>query len=62
MTAPDLIDESWFTSSYSGSNGGNCVEVAFAEPVIGVRDSKDRTAGHLALRPTAWRALLTRLK
>jgi hypothetical protein len=58
MTAPSLTEATWITSSYSGSNGGNCVEVAFAAPVIGIRDSKDRTTGHLAVSPPAWRAFL----
>ncbi|MDQ1040381.1 hypothetical protein QFZ75_006797 [Streptomyces sp. V3I8] len=33
----------WFTSSYSGSGGGNCVEVAAGLDAVYVRDSK--TAG-----------------
>jgi hypothetical protein len=40
------------------SNGsGNCVEVALG-PVIGVRDTKDRSAGYLALTPGSWQAFL----
>lgn len=31
----------WFKSSYSGSQGDSCVEVAIAEQVVHVRDSKD---------------------
>ena len=31
----------WFKSSYSGSEGDSCVEVAFAERAVHVRDSKD---------------------
>ncbi|WP_326791366.1 DUF397 domain-containing protein [Streptomyces sp. NBC_00841] len=31
----------WFKSSYSGSEGDSCVEVAIAEEGIHVRDSKD---------------------
>jgi Domain of unknown function (DUF397) len=30
-----------YKSSYSGNNGGQCVEVGNAEPLIAVRDSKD---------------------
>ncbi|MEH0416892.1 DUF397 domain-containing protein [Streptomyces sp. B21-083] len=30
----------WFKSSYSGSGGGNCVEVAAGLDVVYVRDSK----------------------
>lgn len=49
--------KTWFTSSYSGANGGECVEVCFDEHV-GVRDSKDRAAGQLAVSAPAWDALL----
>ncbi|MFE9940146.1 DUF397 domain-containing protein [Streptomyces hirsutus] len=31
---------SWFKSSYSGSGGGDCVEVAVAHASVRVRDSK----------------------
>lgn len=43
----------WFKSSYSGSSGDNCVEVA-VDRSIHVRDSKQREGGQLALSPTAW--------
>ncbi|MFJ5034467.1 DUF397 domain-containing protein [Streptomyces sp. NPDC088560] len=43
----------WFKSSYSGTQGDNCVEVAMAE-AIHVRDSKQRESEQLALSPTAW--------
>ena len=32
----------WRKSSYSGGQGGNCVEVATHDSMILVRDSKDR--------------------
>ncbi|WP_371604248.1 DUF397 domain-containing protein [Streptomyces sp. NBC_01220] len=35
---PDEL--SWFKSSYSGSGGGDCVEVAAARDAVHVRDSK----------------------
>ncbi|QWF80394.1 DUF397 domain-containing protein [Amycolatopsis sp. CA-230715] len=62
MTAPTFSNSAWFTSSYSDSNGGNCVEVARAEQAVGVRDTKDRAGGHLQLSPAAFTALLTRLR
>jgi uncharacterized protein DUF397 len=31
----------WRTSSYSGSNGGNCIQVAAAADTVSVRDSQD---------------------
>ncbi|MFF0108127.1 DUF397 domain-containing protein [Streptomyces hirsutus] len=35
----------WFKSSYSGSDGGDCVEVAVAHASVYVRDSKTATDG-----------------
>ncbi|MFJ9885304.1 DUF397 domain-containing protein [Streptomyces sp. SM11] len=31
----------WFKSSYSGTQGDSCVEIAMAEQAVHVRDSKD---------------------
>ncbi|MGI5323227.1 DUF397 domain-containing protein [Actinomadura nitritigenes] len=53
---------SWRKSSYSSSNGGNCVELADLGAVVGVRDSKDPGAGHLSVSRDALRVLLTDLK
>ncbi|MDG9705169.1 DUF397 domain-containing protein [Streptomyces sp. DH37] len=46
----------WFKSSYSGNEGGNCVEVATGPGAVHVRDSKDREGGTLAFAPAAWNA------
>ncbi|MFJ2723043.1 DUF397 domain-containing protein [Streptomyces sp. NPDC087437] len=35
----------WFKSSYSGSDGGNCVEVATGLDAVYVRDSKAAGGG-----------------
>lgn len=35
----------WFKSSYSGSDGGDCVEVAADLDAVYVRDSKVASAG-----------------
>lgn len=51
-------DLKWFKSSYSGTNGGNCVEVATCPHTIHVRDSKDITVPALTLSPAAWSAFL----
>ncbi|MCT7357107.1 DUF397 domain-containing protein [Streptomyces sp. 15-116A] len=47
----------WFKSSYSGSSGDNCIEVAL-DQAIHVRDSKQREGGQLALSRTAWSAFV----
>ncbi|MGW4683105.1 DUF397 domain-containing protein [Micromonospora taraxaci] len=45
----------WRKSTRSGSNGGNCVEVADNLPgVVLVRDTKDRDGGTLTFEPAAW--------
>ncbi|MFC6087297.1 DUF397 domain-containing protein [Sphaerisporangium aureirubrum] len=49
----------WKKSSYSNSNGGDCVEVAlFPAGDVGLRDSKHPGDGHLTLSPDAFRAFL----
>lgn len=53
----------WRKSSYSGSNGGGCVEVADNVPgVVAVRDSKDAGGPVLAIRPDEWRAFTAAIK
>ncbi|WP_410814480.1 DUF397 domain-containing protein [Micromonospora sp. 067-2] len=55
----DLTDARWRKSTKSGTNGGNCVEVADNLPgVVLVRDTKDRNGGTLTFGPAAWRAFL----
>ncbi|MCX5600672.1 DUF397 domain-containing protein [Streptomyces phaeochromogenes] len=44
----------WFKSSYSGSDGDDCVEVAASPAAIHVRDSKNSRGPQLDLSPTAW--------
>ena len=52
----------WRKSSYSGGQGGNCVEVGGAASVIMVRDTKDRNGGTLAFSADAWDAFAASLK
>jgi hypothetical protein len=42
----------WRKSSYSGAQGGDCVETASADGMVMVRDTKDRGRGPV-LRLTA---------
>lgn len=44
----------WRKSSFSEPNGNACVEVAHTAETVGVRDTKDRTAGTLAFTPRTW--------
>ncbi|MFF0387508.1 DUF397 domain-containing protein [Kitasatospora sp. NPDC004615] len=45
----------WRKSSYSGGNGGNCVEVSAPDAATtAVRDSKDTTGPQLRFSNDAW--------
>ncbi|NBM17234.1 DUF397 domain-containing protein [Streptomyces sp. GC420] len=46
----------WFKSSYSGPNGGDCVEVAAAPRAVHVRDSKDLAGTAPAFSREQWAA------
>ncbi|NSC23389.1 DUF397 domain-containing protein [Streptomyces albus subsp. chlorinus] len=47
-------DLHWFKSSYSGTEGDNCVEVAATETAVHVRDSKDVSLPHFAVGRDGW--------
>ncbi|MZE77900.1 DUF397 domain-containing protein [Streptomyces xinghaiensis] len=47
-------EQGWFKSSYSGSEGDNCVEVAISSEAVFVRDSKDVRRQPLSVSPAAW--------
>lgn len=51
----------WFKSSYSGSSGDNCVEVAIRPDTVHVRDSKDTQVGRLTASHEAWAAFVAQL-
>jgi hypothetical protein len=58
-----LDDLTWRTSSYSGSNGGNCIEVAAAAgSAVAVRDSKNPGGPKLAVTAATWTAFTSQLK
>jgi hypothetical protein len=53
----------WRTSSYSGDNGGDCVEVARNLPgIVAVRDSKDQAGPVLDFTGPQWRAFVAAIK
>jgi Domain of unknown function (DUF397) len=59
----DLTSARWRKSSYSGTNGGNCVEVAQNLPgAVAVRDSKDPDGPKLAFGPDEWLAFTAGVK
>ncbi|MGH3191784.1 MAG: DUF397 domain-containing protein [Streptosporangiaceae bacterium] len=55
------MESNWRKSSYSGSNGGECVEVASAGSVL-VRDTADRSGPALTFTADAWRAFTTAIR
>jgi hypothetical protein len=62
----------WRKSSYSGANGGQCVEVGTAARSVDlhhaeirsvvVRDTTNRAGAALAFQPSAWRTLLAKVR
>ncbi|MFH8483962.1 DUF397 domain-containing protein [Streptomyces longisporoflavus] len=44
----------WFKSSYSGSQGDDCVEIGIAEQAVHVRDSKDVARPAFAVGRDGW--------
>ncbi|MEU0743103.1 DUF397 domain-containing protein [Streptomyces sp. NPDC006134] len=44
----------WFKSSYSGAEGGDCVEVADGTAAVHVRDSKVAAGPILTVSREAW--------
>ena len=52
----------WRKSTYSGSNGGGCVEVADHDRSVLVRDTQDRSGPVLQFGPGAWRRFTGRVK
>jgi hypothetical protein len=58
----DMTGAQWRTSSYSGDNGGNCVEVGAVAPAIAVRDSKDPGGPVLTFTAHAWARFAEQVK
>ncbi|MFJ2033754.1 DUF397 domain-containing protein [Streptosporangium sp. NPDC087985] len=61
MQQPDLSGARWRKSSLSGS-GPSCVEVAFVNDAVAVRDTKDREGGTLVFRRDEWTAFVGGIK
>ncbi|MFC4588506.1 DUF397 domain-containing protein [Sphaerisporangium corydalis] len=61
--APDLRGAQWRKSSFSGHDGGDCVEVASNLPsMFAVRDSKNATGPALVFTRSEWSAFLNGVK
>ncbi|MGW1144576.1 DUF397 domain-containing protein [Streptomyces sp. NPDC002454] len=53
----DRLD--WFKSSYSGGDGGECVEIAAPAATVRIWDSKESGGPQLAFTRAAWVGLVT---
>ena len=63
ITNHDLRAATWRKSSYSGNNGGNCIEIAPGFlGVVPVRDSKDPDGPALVFGADAWSAFVAGVK
>ena len=59
----DLSSAIWRKSSYSGGNGGNCVEVARNLPgIVAVRDSKNVPGPELTVTGQVWSQFVQGIK
>ena len=59
----DLSNAKWRKSTYSGSDGGTCVEVTSNLPdIVAIRDSKNRSGPALVFAPGAWTEFLRGVK
>jgi Domain of unknown function (DUF397) len=54
----DLSTAQWFKSTRSGPNSDNCVEVAFVDEAIVVRDSKNPDGPALVFTAAEWDAFV----
>ncbi|MEU8736011.1 DUF397 domain-containing protein [Streptomyces halstedii] len=62
-TSRNYAGAQWRKSSYSGPNGGDCVEVADGYPAaVPVRDSKNSAGPVLLLGADAWQAFVDGLR
>ncbi|GAB3950199.1 DUF397 domain-containing protein [Streptomyces sparsus] len=60
MRTIDLSAVAWRKSSYSNSDGGQCVEVADGLPaVVPVRDSKNPEGPALVISSAAWSSFVS---
>jgi hypothetical protein len=63
VTAHDHPAARWHKSSYSGDNGGNCIEVAHGIPgTVPIRDSKDPHGPALTFTPDAFAAFISAVR
>ncbi|MFI9582656.1 DUF397 domain-containing protein [Streptomyces sp. NPDC052236] len=63
MTRHNLPEDAWQKSSYSGDNGGQCVEKQLtADGLVAVGDSKNRSLGAHTFDPKQWQVFITAVR
>lgn len=62
MERPNHALNVWRKSTYSGSSGSECVEVAGNSAVVLVRDTKNRQGTVLGMGSGAWEIFTSALK
>ncbi|MDX2405230.1 DUF397 domain-containing protein [Streptomyces microflavus] len=63
MARYGLPDGAWVKSSYSGDNGGSCIETqSTPDGLVAVGDSKDRTLGAHTFAPAEWQTFVTAVR
>jgi hypothetical protein len=61
----ESVVENWRKASYSGTNGGNCLEAGSTGSTVAVRDTKQEgqlDRDMLAFTPEQWQAFTRSLK
>ncbi|WP_436791197.1 DUF397 domain-containing protein [Yinghuangia sp. YIM S10712] len=56
------VNLDWRKSSYSGGNGGECVEVAPAPAAVFIRDSKNPSGTRLNVTTSVWSTFVQQTK
>ncbi|MFI5768691.1 DUF397 domain-containing protein [Streptomyces sp. NPDC051658] len=63
MARHGLPENAWTKSSYSGDNGGSCVETQVTpEDLVAVGDSKDRCLGAQVFGPASWQVFVAAVR
>ncbi|MGW1206288.1 DUF397 domain-containing protein [Streptomyces cyaneofuscatus] len=63
MVRYGLPVSAWVKSSYSGDNGGTCIETqATPDGLVAIGDSKDRALGAHTFAPAQWQAFVTAVR
>ncbi|WP_184582203.1 DUF397 domain-containing protein [Lipingzhangella halophila] len=53
-----MISDQWSKSTYSQGGATNCVECRATDVQVQVRDTQNRSDGHLSFSPAEWSAFL----